>query len=153
NSANYTWTIDTTVPTVSSINRIGSSPTNAGSMSWTVTFSESVTGVDGTDFSLAATGVTGAAISSVSGSGTTYTVTASAGSGSGTLGLNLNDDDSIIDAAGNKLGGTGTGTAGSGGTGNGSFTGQVYTIDRTAPTVTNVTSSTANGAYAAGVVF
>ena len=63
-------------------------------------------------------------------------MSASNGSGSGTLGLNLNDNDSIADTAGNKLGGTGTGTAGSGGPGNGSFTGQVYTIDRTAPTVT-----------------
>ena len=65
---------------------------------------------------------------SVSGGGASYTVTASSGTGSGTLGLNLVDDDSITDAAGNKLGGTGAG--------NGNFTGQVYTIDRTAPTVT-----------------
>ena len=58
------------------------------------------------------------------------------GKGEGTLGLNLNDNDTITDAATNKLGGTGTGTAGSGGAGNGSFTGQVYTIDHTAPSVT-----------------
>src|SRR5215212_7834165 len=47
------------------------------------------------------------------------------------------------DAAGNKLGGTGTGTAGGGGTGNGGFTGEVYTIDRTAA---NVTLTDVNGA-------
>jgi hypothetical protein len=55
-------------------------------------------------------------------------VTASTGAGSGTLGLNLTDDDSISDAGGNKLGGAGVG--------NGNFAGEVYTIDRTAPTVT-----------------
>ena len=128
---------DTTPPQVSSINRADASPTNASSVHWTVTFSESVSGVDSGDFALVNSGLGGTpAITSVTGGGASYTVTASTGSGNGTLGLNLNDNDSITDAAGNKLGGTGTGTAGSGGTGNGSFTGQVYTLDRTAPAVT-----------------
>jgi hypothetical protein len=129
---------DTTAPTVSSINRLDASPTNTvGNVRWTVTFSESVTGVDSTDFTLANTGLGGTpGISTVSGSGASYTVTGSSGTGSGTLGLNLNDNDSIQDGAANKLGGTGTGTAGGGGAGNGSFAGQDYTIDRSAPTVT-----------------
>jgi hypothetical protein len=55
----------------------------------------------------------------------------------------FNDNDSIADAAGNKLGGTGIGTAGGGGTGNRSFTGELYTIDRTAA---NVTLTDVNGA-------
>ena len=46
--------------------------------------------------------------------------------------MNLNDNDSIVDAAGNKLAGAGTGTVSSGGAGNGSFSGQVYAIDKTA---------------------
>jgi len=122
--------IDKTVPTVSSssINRADANPTNAASVSWTVTFSEAVTGVDATDFALAASGVTGASITSVTGGPTVYTVTASTGSGDGTLGLNLVDDDSIQDAATNKLEGTGAN--------NGNFTGQVYTIDTTPPTAT-----------------
>ena len=92
-------------------------------------FSESVTGVDTSDFALATTGaVTGAAITGVSGSGSQYTVTANTGTGSGTLGLNLVDNDSILDASTNPLGGTGAG--------NGNFTGQSYTIDKTAPSVT-----------------
>jgi hypothetical protein len=129
---------DTTAPTVSSINRLDASPTNTvGNVRWTVTFSESVTGVDSTDFTLANTGLGGTpGISTVSGSGASYTVTGSSGTGSGTLGLNLNDNDSIQDGAANKLAGTGTGTAGGGGAGNGSFAGQDYTIDRSAPTVT-----------------
>src|SRR5262249_315303 len=57
-------------------------------------------------------------IAGVSGSGTTYTVTVNTGTGTGTLQLNLVDDDSIRDANGNPLNGTGVG--------NGNFTGQVY---------------------------
>ena len=119
--------IDTSIPTVLSINRVNRGPTNAASVQWTVTFSESVTGVDAADFTLAASGLTGTSITNVSGSGASYTVTASTGTGSGTLGLNLTDNDSITDGT-NRLGGTGVG--------NGNFTGQVYTIDKIAPSVT-----------------
>src|SRR5204862_308567 len=45
-----TYTIDKTVPTVSSIVRAGVNPTNGTSVQYTVTFSENVTGVDTTDF-------------------------------------------------------------------------------------------------------
>ena len=138
---------DTTAPTVTSINRANANPTNASSVGWNVTFSESVTGVNigaNSDFALAvSSGLSGASITGITGSGSTYTITANTGSGDGTLGLNLNDNDSIADGAGNKLGGTGTGTAGGGGTGNGSFAGQEYTIDRTAA---NVTLTDVNGA-------
>src|SRR5207244_2559024 len=44
-----------TFPTVTSINRAGTSPTNAASVDYTVTFSQSVTGVDATDFTLTTT--------------------------------------------------------------------------------------------------
>jgi hypothetical protein len=133
---------DTTPPTVSSIVRAGSNPTNAASVSWTATFSEPVNGVDSGDFALViGAGLSGPpSIGSVTPVGAApaaqWTVTASTGTGSGTLGLSLNDNDSITDIAANKLGGTGTGVAGGGGVGNGSFIGQSYTIDRTPPTVT-----------------
>jgi len=127
NLTGQTYTIDKTVPTAQSIARAGATPSSAASVSWTVTFSETVTGVDTGDFVLAAGGPTSTSISSVSGSGTTYTVTAATGSGDGTLGLNLTDDDTIADAVSNKLGG--------GGPGNGNLSGQTYTIDRTAPNV------------------
>jgi len=126
-STDNTVTFATSAPTVLSINRATTSPTNAATVQWTVTFSEAVTGVDLADFALAATGVTGAALSTVTGSGTTYTVTANTGTGNGTLGLNLVDNDSIVDGSANPLGGTGVG--------NGNVTGQVYTIDKTAPGV------------------
>ena len=134
NLTGQTYTFDKTAPAVSSINRTSASPTNATSVGWTVTFSETVTGVGTTDFAIAATGPTGTSISTVTGSGTTYTVTASSGTGSGTLGLNLVDDDTITDAVTNKLGGTGIG--------NGGFTGQTYTIDKTAPAAPTAISAT-----------
>ncbi|HJW56072.1 MAG TPA: DUF6701 domain-containing protein [Burkholderiaceae bacterium] len=122
------WTMNNAVtvfmppPTVSSINLASPDPAEPGnSVSWTVTFNRSVSGVDAADFALVAGGgVTGAAITAVTGSGATRTVTATTGSGSGTLGLNLVDNDSIVDGGGLKLGGTGTG--------NGNFTGQAYTV-------------------------
>ncbi len=135
---------DATPPTVSSINRDGASPTNATSVSWTVTFSESVSGVDAADFALVqGGGVTGASITTVTGSGTTRVVTANTGTGSGTLGLNLVDDDSITDAASNKLGGTGAS--------NGNFTGQVYAIDKAAPTVSSMNRDGASPTNATSV--
>ena len=139
-AATVTLTINAP-PTVSSINRANADPTNAASVSWTVTFSESVTGVDSTDFTLAASGVAGASITGVSGGPASYTVTASTGAGSGSLGLNLVDDDSIQDAGARTLGGTGTG--------NGNFTGQVYTIDKTGPSISSVTGP-GNATYGLG---
>ncbi len=122
---------------VVSINRAGTDPTNAVSVTFTVTFSESMSGIDIADFALALTGTASGTIASVSAvSGISITVTVNTVTGDGTLGLNLIDDDSITNSMSVKLGGTGTT-----GAGNGSFTGQTYTIDHTAPTV--VLSSTA----------
>ena len=134
NLTGQTYTIDKTAPTLTSINRTSATPTNATSVSWTIIFSEAVTGVGTGDFAIAAAGPAGASISTVTGSGTTYTATAATGTGDGTLGLNLADDDSITDALTNKLGGAGTG--------NGNLTGQTYTIDKTAPTAPSAISAT-----------
>lgn len=109
-------------PVVSSINRASTNPAYADdTVSWTVVFSVAVTGVDATDFALVPGGsLSGASITSVTGSGTTWTVIANpGGTGPGTLGLNLVDNDSIVNG-GTPLGGAGAG--------NGNFTGQVYTI-------------------------
>src|SRR6185312_2238591 len=124
NTTGQTYTFDRTPPTAT-ITRAGSSPTNtAGSLSWTVTFSESVTGVATSNFAVVSGGGLGGspAVTGVSGSGTAWTVTTSSGSGSGTLGVNLTSAGSIQDAAGNAV------TA--------PVTGAVYTIDRTAPVLT-----------------
>ncbi len=137
-------TFNPSTPVVTGIARVNSSPTSASSVQFAITFSESVNGVGSGDFTLAATGVTGAAIASVIGSGSAYTVTVNTGTGSGTLGLNLVDDDSIVDTSSTPLGGSGSG--------NGNFTGQVYILDRTAPTTT-ITISPSDPSNSAGPSF
>lgn len=140
--------LDATPPTVSSIVRADADPTNAASVRWTVTFSEPVSGVGATDFGLTRSGsVVGGSVSAVSGSGDSYTVTATTGAGDGTLRLDVVDDDTIVDATGNALGGIGAG--------NGDSAGQSYTVDRTPPSVTvtpvatpsNVNQPAFSGAY------
>jgi hypothetical protein len=59
---------------------------SATTVSYTVTFSESVTGVDASDFTLTATGNASGTIASVTGSGATYTVTINTLGGDGTCG-------------------------------------------------------------------
>jgi hypothetical protein len=123
------YTFDTTPPTTSAVSivRNGASPTNAASLSWTVTFGEAVTGVVATSFSLAASGLSGTpTITAATGSATTRTITASTGTGtplgSGTLQLNLVLPSQITDLAGNTLAGAPP-------------VGQTYSIDRLAPPV------------------
>jgi hypothetical protein len=117
-------------PAVRGIDRASSAAesTLARSVSWTVTFSEPVTGVNTADFALDGTGKAGASLTSVVSSSLysdSWTVTATTGA-NGTLRLDLHDDDSIVDQTiptANKLGGSGLR--------NGSFTtGQSYTINR-----------------------
>lgn len=136
-NGNYTggevYTIDKLPPYVNSITRSASSPTNASSVTYTVTFSESVTGVGLDDFVLTTTGgIADASVSGVSAdTGLTRTVTVNTGSGTGTIRLDVTDNDSIVDVASNTLAGTPSG--------NGNFTtGEVYTIDRTPPSVSSV---------------
>lgn len=109
-------------PSVLSIVRGSPNPTTPGSsVTFTVAFSASVTGVDSSDFALTTTGVSGASISSVAGSGSSYTVGVGVGSGSGTVRLDLIDDDSIVNGNAVPLGGAGAG--------NGNFTtGEVYKV-------------------------
>jgi MSHA biogenesis protein MshQ len=98
---------------VSSIILLDASPTSAATVRWTVTFNKTVTGVDATAFSLAASGVSGAYITAVTGSGATWTVTANTGIGSGTLGLNQSGPGVVVPTL------------------NGTYTGQVYTVTAT----------------------
>ncbi len=112
-----TFGVDNSPPGVDSIVVSGG---KAGPINFIVTFQEPVTGVDSGDFALTTTGsVSGASVTGVSGSGTTWTVTVDSGSGSGTIRLDVVDNDSIVDGAGNPLGGPGLG--------NGNFTtGEVF---------------------------
>jgi hypothetical protein len=117
----WSFTVDAVPPVVSSITRADPNPSIAGSLRYTVTFSEPVSGVNAADFGLLVSDLTGTSILSVSGNGSTYLVTVGTGSGTGTLQLRVKDDDSIRDAAGNRLGGTGTGSL---------ISGPKYTLDR-----------------------
>jgi predicted outer membrane repeat protein len=108
-------------PLVSSSLRTDPSPTSATSVRFTVTFSESVIGVDKSDFKLTTTDVAGATVTGVAGTGSVYTITINTGSHSGTIRLDLMDDDTIVDLALNPLGGVGAG--------NGNFSnGEIYEI-------------------------
>ena len=116
---NKSWvqaTSGNTAPEVISIKR--SEPvdekTNATSVTYLVTFSESVTGVGLDDFSLTKTGTASGTIEGGSGSGTTYLVTVTI-TGVGTLRLDLNH--------------TGTGITDEGGLAAAGYTaGQVYSV-------------------------
>jgi len=117
-----------TPPTVVSVVRADANPTSVASVNYTVTFSESVTGVNAPDFALTTTGVSGAAVSGVSGSGAAYTVMVNTGTGNGTIRLDVLDDDSIIDAESTPL--------------NGGFTsGETYTVLKSAEVQVDIAGS------------
>ncbi|KAA2238900.1 T9SS type B sorting domain-containing protein [Chitinophaga agrisoli] len=112
--------------TVTSVTRASANPTNAASVTYTVKFSGNATNVTNAAFSLTSTGVTGPSVATVTGSGDTYTVTVNTGSGSGTIRLDVP--------------GTGINPTIFGGT---YTSGEVYTIDKTAPN-TNIDAGPAN---------
>ncbi|MBI4785155.1 MAG: DUF4347 domain-containing protein [Oscillatoriophycideae cyanobacterium NC_groundwater_1537_Pr4_S-0.65um_50_18] len=134
NFSGQAYSINKTPPAVSSIVLANPNPTKAGTVQYTVTFSQSVTNVDAADFTLTAVGITGANIASVQpvapSNTSTYTVTVNTGTGDGSLGLNLSDNDTIANSLGVVLGGAGSG--------NGSFTGQAYTLIKSSPVVSSI---------------
>ena len=126
---------DTTAPTLASIERYSPAAENTGSQTlvYKVTFSENVTGVDTSDFTLSS-GSTGGAgggtspVTGISGSGDVYYVTVSALQ-EGTYNLDLvSSGHGITDAAVNPLTNT-TPTTG---------TDHTYTVDTTAPTLASI---------------
>ena len=122
---------DTTAPTVASIVRQipTSSPTNADSLTWRVTFSEAVSNVNAADFVVSGTTATVTAVAAVSGVTGAYDVTASGGNLAGvsaTVTLAISSSHNIEDGASNALSNTApTGT-----------NDNSYVVDNTAPTVT-----------------
>ena len=116
--------VDRPDTTITSINRTASSPTNAASVSWTVTFADTISGLTNSNFTMANSGLSGApAIITVTPVGsapaTQWMVMASTGTDEGTLGLNLTNDSGLSHDVTSLP-----------------FTGQVYTFDRTPPAVT-----------------
>lgn len=91
---------DTTAPTVSAFTV--ASPTTT-SVTYQITFSETVTGVNAADFTAATTGGATATIGTVGGSGAVYTIPVSF-TGTGTVQLRLNATGTgIVDASNNAL--------------------------------------------------
>jgi hypothetical protein len=119
--------VDAVPPTVASIDTDSPSPTNTSSVTFVVTFSEAVTGVNASEFTLHDTGTIGGTIASVTPvNSSTYLATVSSVSGDGTMRLDLNSSGTAIaDLATNPIA---TGYTG----------GQFYTIERTPPAVTSV---------------
>ncbi|GGU56886.1 hypothetical protein GCM10009504_12330 [Pseudomonas laurentiana] len=129
--------VDTVAPSPTGIVTVDPSPTNSGSVSFTITFDEDVSGVDTGDFVLALSGTANGTITSATRiDGRTWTVVVGNLSGVGNLGLNLNGSGTgIVDAANNSV--------------TGGLTGATYAIDRVAPSVTGV-DVPSNGTYVAG---
>jgi hypothetical protein len=109
-------------------------------VSFKVRFSESVSGVDASDFTLVTSGsLGGASVTNISGSDKVYIVSVNTGSEDGTIGLSVKDDDSIVDVTGSPLGGTGLD--------NGGFTsGEIYTIIKSTPINISTATFTSNPA-------
>ena len=140
---------DTTAPRVTSIVRQTptSSPTNANSLTWRVTFSEAVSNVDAADFAVSGTTAT-LSVSAVSGVTGAYDVTASGGnlaSVNATVTLSIDAaGHGIQDAASNAL--TNTTPTGT--------NDDTWMVDNTAPTVTITgVPTTSNAAFTATFTF
>jgi hypothetical protein len=117
--------------------QFSSSPsiTNAATLSYTVNFGQSVTGLTSSDFSISGTGASGCTVDSPSGSGTNYTLTVS-GCSQGTV---------ILTLATNSVA---NGSAQSGPTSNN--VAQSVLVDRTAPTISAAVTGPSNATYIPG---
>lgn len=120
--------------TVTAITRASTNPTNAATVSYTVTFGAPVSGLTANNFSLTATGLSGAAVGTPvsTGAGSTWTVPVSTGSGSGTLTLNLANDTNLSVALTTAL----------------PVAGPAYTVDKTPPAAPIVVTPAAGSAQA-----
>lgn len=116
------YTLDHTPPTVMTILRLDPDPTAADTVHFSIVYSEPVHWVDVSQFALIANGPTGVMIPELSIDASTAIVTVATGTGNGTIQLNVVDDDSLVDAVGNPLGGVGAG--------NGNFAGPFYSISK-----------------------
>lgn len=136
NSVNTSYGSDisfTTLPAVAvtSLNRANTTPTNAATVNWTLTFASAVTGATASNFSLTGAAATGSSIGTptTGNAGLTWNIPVTTGSTDGTLTLNLANATGLSSAISTAL----------------PFAGQSYTIDKTPPTVLSVTRLTPSG--------
>jgi len=143
NNADYVAAFEINLPPqVLSITRASANPSSAATVEYTVTFSEAVTGVDVSDFTISSSGLTGDNVDNVVPiTGSIYTVVVNTGTGDGTLQLNIPANATITDSGGNPPS-------------NLPFTNsEVYTIAKTAPAVTSITRTSGNPTNASNVDF
>ena len=142
------YVLDNTAPTVDSIVRQtpASSPTNADTLIWRVTFSEPMTGVDATDFTVAGTTATAMTASAVVGMANAYDISVSGGDLANidaTATLSFVTAHGIVDTASNAL----TDTAPTG------ANEVTYVLDNTPPTLTAAEFTAAAGNPINALVF
>lgn len=122
------------VPQVVSITREDASPAPDGDVHYHVVFSDPIAALNTSDFKITTTGtLAGAKVHGIEGTADpkVWEVHLDTGYGNGTLRLDFADNDTVISAAGAKVGGLGIG--------NGDFTsGEVYTIVQQPPRVQGV---------------
>ncbi|MBE9103384.1 hypothetical protein IQ267_28500, partial [filamentous cyanobacterium LEGE 07170] len=146
--------IDNTVPTLLTVARQAPTldpidnpdgRTNADSLTFRVTFSEEMVGVGIDDFAATGTTATVSAVTPVGAAGTVFDVTLSGGdlaglAGDATIGLTFAGAPSLTDVAGNAVDVTLPTGADY----------ETFIVENTAPTITGVTSTTADGTYGVG---
>jgi hypothetical protein len=98
-----TYLIDKTSPFVTSISRDQAQRTEEETLSFTVVFSESVSGVTTNDFALDLGEGMSAEILSINGDSNRYQIIVAQLSGTGAVGLNAKQSPTIVDNAGNTL--------------------------------------------------
>ena len=130
------YEVDNSAPTVVSIEREApsDSPTNADSLTWRVTFSEAVSGVDASDFGVAGTTAT-PTVAPIGSSERSYDVTASGGDLAGlnaTVTLSFSAGQDIENLAGIALANTTPTGANE----------DAYVVDNTAPRVASIVRQT-----------
>jgi len=99
--------VDTTAPTVVGITRMDATPTSSATVTYSVQFSENVSGVDAGDFTLVkSAGVQGSVLGVTSTDARNYTITLGTLGGSGDIALHFTASGSgVADLAGNALAG------------------------------------------------
>lgn len=133
-SAQISTPSDALNPTITSINRASTNPTNATSVDYLVSFSEPVTGVTLGAFTLITSGVTGTPEVSIvnPSAGNSYLVSVATGSGgAGTIQMSLSVIAGIVSASSGLPLLT-------------PFDGQIYTIDRVLPTALSINRTSSN---------
>jgi hypothetical protein len=130
------------VPSLLSIATAQPSPTNAGSLSYTVSFNVPVSGLTTAQFGALVTGTATATVSGVTpaGSSSAFTVTLSPVGGDGTLKLGLLNLTGVVDGDGDAVAASSLASA-------------PITLDHTAPTIQSITVAGANPTNAANVNF